>query len=337
MRFKDIREADYEGEVIRDPAHTVPPGGPPKVTPLPPQLYDKAERVIPSELKKAASLVAEHCSSAFSAAQEGNIIWRGVKGHFPDFMLADSDKGQARKSANTQNYYTLVIDNSAEWAKFPKRSRSFICSVDISNASRYGSAYAVFPYDYTKIGVCPDQDIWASFGRSSDYFGFDRFSFDLESLNSRLHKMLYAARVVKVGHKPETTFNVDADIQTLQTELEEARKTIVANGFTSAAQLFNAAADYAVALGFAFAHNMNVAEPFIKSPMLHEPNGLWKWLENGLRPGPNDFHVIPIEQFDYNYSKLGEVWFQGKAVFVRKLQVQEFLPIVQKMMNDDAS
>jgi hypothetical protein len=63
-----------------------------------------------------------------------------------------------RQSRNTENYYTLIINNSPEWSNFPKRE--IICS---TYSNRFRSSYCVFPFDGAKIGVCPTPDIWGSF------------------------------------------------------------------------------------------------------------------------------------------------------------------------------
>jgi hypothetical protein len=69
-----------------------------------------------------------------------------------------------RRSANTHNTYTMYMDNSPIWSDFPKRSHSMICSSGYY-AEDFGNLYAVFPYDNTPIGICPDFDLWESFPR----------------------------------------------------------------------------------------------------------------------------------------------------------------------------
>jgi len=68
-----------------------------------------------------------------------------------------------RVSANTYNTYTLLIDHSKKWAKYPKRSKSIICSTNSTGPNSYGEVYVVFPKDGYKFGVCPTYDMWESF------------------------------------------------------------------------------------------------------------------------------------------------------------------------------
>ena len=92
----------------------------------------------------------------------GTPIYRGLENMKERFLFVRPSKFQ-RQSANTDNYYTLLIDNSERWKKFPKRSKSLICSTDIDYASEYGTVYRVIPKVGSKIGVCSKQDIWDSF------------------------------------------------------------------------------------------------------------------------------------------------------------------------------
>lgn len=85
-----------------------------------------------------------------------------------------------RRSANTKNIYTLIIDNSPRWKDFPKRKNSIICTTSINTANDYGYTYVVIPYDGAKIGVCPNNDIWNSFYKSLGAFiNMDQFVFGL--------------------------------------------------------------------------------------------------------------------------------------------------------------
>ena len=59
------------------------------------------------------------------------------------------------------NYYTVWMDNDSKWSNFPKRGKSLICSS--YSTEFYGSPRIVVPLVNTKIGICPESDIWKSF------------------------------------------------------------------------------------------------------------------------------------------------------------------------------
>lgn len=91
-------------------------------------------------------------------------IFRAIQFFNGDFGFVDPSKGQPRMSANTANFMTLFMDNLPAWKKYPKRSKSIICSTKREEAiGRGGGKYIVFPYDNANIGVCSDRDVWMSF------------------------------------------------------------------------------------------------------------------------------------------------------------------------------
>lgn len=95
--------------------------------------------------------------------KNGSIVYRGIYDS-RDAALIVSPSNFERKSRNTSNYYTLLMDNLPAWQNYPKRSKSIICTTNLNYANDMGESYRVFPYDGSKIGVCPDDDLWASFG-----------------------------------------------------------------------------------------------------------------------------------------------------------------------------
>ena len=110
---------------------------------------------------KAEELLNTKHSKAFNSKTP---IYRGVHG-YGDYVYIDPSKAKSpRVSANTYNYYTLIMDNSNVWKKYPKRSHSLICSTDERYASDFGDGetYSIFPQNNASIGVCPGSDIWGA-------------------------------------------------------------------------------------------------------------------------------------------------------------------------------
>lgn len=116
------------------------------------------KRVI--DVEEALKLIKKYCSNM----DISKPYWRGTKDG-GDAYIIDGSKGY-RKSKDTGNYYTLLIDHFSKSGN-PLRSKSIIC---ISNpgynyAAHYaiinnGEYYAVFPYDNAKIGFVGAQDMW---------------------------------------------------------------------------------------------------------------------------------------------------------------------------------
>jgi len=136
----------------------------------------------PISQEEAFNLLEKNCKQALKSTP----IYRGVK-FVDDYFLSVNPSDFERKSANTKNYYTLLIDNSPYWKDYPKRSKSIICTTSHYRASAYGNIYRVFPYDGAKIGICPASDFWGSFINSlyGDYL--DDFNENIEYLFSILN------------------------------------------------------------------------------------------------------------------------------------------------------
>jgi hypothetical protein len=103
-----------------------------------------------------------------------------------DDYLYIKPSNHIRKSVGVKNYYTWLIDNSNEWVSYPKRSQSVIFINDYSIADTYSSSvYYVIPYNGSKIGICPSEDIWESF----DKFDLTYFIDFIDSLLLSLKKI----------------------------------------------------------------------------------------------------------------------------------------------------
>lgn len=107
------------------------------------------------------TLLEKYGSVIEPIAKGKQTIYRGMKSIGP-FGFGDGNK-MNRQSKNTENYYTLIMDNDPSWEEYPKRSKSFICSTEYSYASAFGVPYVVIPLENQEIGVCPSMDFWESF------------------------------------------------------------------------------------------------------------------------------------------------------------------------------
>lgn len=102
---------------------------------------------------------------SYVEARGDNPIYRGMK-DTGAYVLGTGNE-ISRRSANTENYYTLIVDTDPAWNNYPKRSKSFICSTSLNRSLGYGSLYVVIPLEHQSIGVCSEIDFWESFGDPS--------------------------------------------------------------------------------------------------------------------------------------------------------------------------
>lgn len=120
----------------------------------------------------------------------GGGLYRGVKSGGPDYMLVKpsqftrtSLKSNPAAGGVPYNYYTLIMDNSPYFKKYPKRSQSIICASNRSLADIYGDVYQVYPFDGSKIVECASDDIWDSFEK------LDSISANLSMLTELISKI----------------------------------------------------------------------------------------------------------------------------------------------------
>ena len=112
-------------------------------------------------------------------------IFKGINSDYSEYNYINPTIIE-RKSANTSNISTLLFDNSPYNIKYPKRSKSLICTSNYKRATLYkyfiGDVYRVIPFDGAKIAVCSNYDFWYSFRKISEYENIAKFN-DLVSLS----------------------------------------------------------------------------------------------------------------------------------------------------------
>lgn len=106
-----------------------------------------------------------------------------------------------RVSKNTLNYYTLWMDNHPDWAAYPKRSKSLICSTSLDTASGFhNKIFRVIPSNDCKIGVAHTRDLWYGFAHIRAFFrnsGLQKFkSNSMDNMVSALHSFFKLVGVV---------------------------------------------------------------------------------------------------------------------------------------------
>ncbi len=143
----------------------------------------------------AIQTIVSRCSDSYKAAVEKKaVIYRGLRGSSTETMEIDPKRGR-RRSRNTLNYYTLFMDNEGTFKDYPKRSKSVVCSTDLSKAMRYGRSYVLLPENGAKIGIVKHGDIFdvGALGHGTN----------LGSLNASIDELIqqYMISASRHGHK----------------------------------------------------------------------------------------------------------------------------------------
>lgn len=211
-------------------------------------------------------------------------IYRGIFSKSGLFYLASPDNSdRLRTSRNTSNYATLLVDNSDRWANFPKRSKSFICSLDRSYASSYGHTYVVIPKNGSKIGVCEQKDFWDCFIELNNLV---RDKFSLSSLNDLISGFGSAV----LGKQP-SEYDYDQLLQDLK-QLQLLSNPYLEKSFF---QSYNRRSD-------------PLWQYLNSAPIVEQ-------LENLLDPTTNGFRLYDTKSLPEGIDG-GEVWTEGPVLLI---------------------
>lgn len=217
------------------------------------------------------------CSEILSSKRK---IFRGVR-HLNGSFLYVEPKKHKRKSANTFNYTTLIIDNSLRWIDFPNRSQSIICSTDSFTARAYGNGYCVLPVNGSRIGVCSTQDFWFSFPEL-----YNKYSMRISNFNDEL-SAIYKQIFNQILN--------DDDIYEFKTQLANLTQFLTTNEFSTMDIHYNSSTLHG---------------------MLMDLRGkdLYKKFDEIFDPWVNNFDLMNTANF--NVSTSVEVWTDGPAYLV---------------------
>jgi hypothetical protein len=238
-------------------------------------------------------------TDAVNAFKNGNKIFRGTSSE-DNYMITDPSIGN-RVSANTLNYYTLIIDNSDSWKAYPKRSKSIICTTARAYADGYGKIYSVFPINGSKIGVCTEEDFWESFPVLKTEY--TRAGIPLDPVLGSLTQLLKGL-VDLTGKR--------SDIKTLPT----LKKT------------FDLVDTFITDKEYEHKANLNTDVLFDVMKMLDYKGHLYTSVENLLDPVKNKFKLENIRDFIVERNR--EVWTNGKSILINIHNVNDILAKLEK-------
>jgi hypothetical protein len=237
--------------------------------------------------------LAKNCKIAYKSPIK---IYRGLA-HTEELILKGDSAKSVRKSANTANYYTQLIDNILpEWQSFPKRSRSFICTTSKENAMKYGTVYRVFPIDDPMIGICPNNDFWTSFKETNfDPCGFV-YIFEKLGRITGIEASDNLSTIKRIINKVNILWK--KDIKTGNYVYDESNIATILRSFVELRQ-----------------SNPNLLEEFA-----NKFGSFTEYLQWKLNPYINKFKLAPLSSL----KSLGmdqEVWFSGPAYFIRNTEL----------------
>jgi len=248
----------------------------------------------PISKEVAMSFIQDKASDAASIyTKEGGYIYRGLQSNIESCLFNDPSKYD-RMSKNTGNFYTVLFSEILpSWKKYPKRSKSLICSSSESGASSYGNPFAVFPQNGANIGVVPARDMWGGFQNS-----IGQHRLDLEDFNRDFEFIFSELGIKSVDFSNKTT--------TLQaiSKLQEALDNIDPSKLSS--RLRNMAA-------------FDIIYPA-------KGKDLIKFFDTFLSPTKNGFQLIKVGK---PLPENKEVWTDAPCVLVPLKMLGEVIPPIK--------
>lgn len=260
-----------------------------------------------------AGNVLKNYMSAVDRLNHDAGIYRGIRNFNKTYALVKPSQVK-RKSRNTSNIYTALMDILPSWREWPKRSLSIICSSSVGYAARYsgppispdwesvGAVYCVLPKNESRIAICSADDIWNSFVVISDRWGkdsMDLFNETFETIFSQLLKfsgVLVQDDIKKFDGNQMKKFLSKADEITKET---------------------NALKDSLIYLENRYAFFITVIEDIRKYK--NEKNLTWlEYFDELLNPIDNGFTLSTIEM--YNPDSFREVWTDADCLLIRMSQ-----------------
>jgi len=268
----------------------------------------EGSRSKPIEKEEALNLIKTKCKKMFGS---GIKIYRGVDNE-DDFLFSDPRKGVERKSANTGNYYTWLMDHLSSWTEYPRRSYSLICATSKSISENFGYPFYVFPFDGAKIGVCSEEDLWGGFPKLKKYGGSD-FE-NLDDFNSYLSDMFTSMDDLLEGGDGTPRVDGPKGYQ-YHDSWEDFRNGLTKLAIHQDAGLFKS-----------FENLFDSEVPSFWQILQHRKKGeaISLFFDRIMDPKENKFKLVKAGQVN-NIPLDREVWTEGPAVLINtRLDVSKF-------------
>lgn len=267
-------------------------------------------RTKPIDADTAIPWMKKKCGKYIKGLVSGKIptIYRGIRNFTGEYGIVDPKSASERRSANTMNHTTLLVDNLPSWKRFPKRSQSIICSTNFANAQSYGPIHLVYPTDQCDIGVVPSMDMWDGFQKRmrSDIPVFNR-------LLNRVHdipdttwaemksKLIFAFNQKLVGeykrakgYWDESSFDIPWNKHSIKQTIEAMAR----NGATNGGVVNRMIQDF-------ITKQLEAVEKGNKIDII-------EFLSKEMAPFKNDFKLNSLKTSDLD----NEVWIGNAPIFV---------------------
>lgn len=264
------------------------------------ELLESSDQMDPRLVPIQANQLPNHIQEYIKLGQKQIGLFRGFRSTMlnkndANIFVGDPVIAGPRVSAATKNYYTLWLDNSPKWKKYPKRSQSFVCSTRYSMArvfSYSSDPLLVIPHDIqTMVGICPAGDFWDSFERTSQIIPPNINTLIFLSFKD----VLKLDKTLLKKSENDWSFFIKC-LDDLDNMLKTKNKELITwlSNFGDSAALY-----------------------------ILKHNSYKQALDEYYDPTHNGFELVPYPQALENKYKGAEVWLSGKCYFIDQNYLQQ--------------
>ena len=259
---------------------------------------DKNYDMKPINIKQTKLLMKTDYSEAAKSAKKGICIYRGQRDGYINSPFISTPNYRISQNANYNIYTRLLSDILPSWKEYPKRNHSFICTNNINRADDYGNIYIVLPKNGTKLGICPEEDIWDS---------FQTLPYTLNDFNIELSAFLLW--ILNTDNSDNTYNKIN-----MAKLFENGTTDEIENLFYNADKKminFLSANDYEIYYP-EMVHN-DLAEKILSN---YKDELITGTLNDMLNPETNHFNLIDIKNYSSFFADNNEIWFDNEAIFI---------------------
>jgi hypothetical protein len=243
----------------------------------------------------ANKFIQKYCTTSLHKHTQGINIYRG-RGPSTDSLIINPKQSE-RKSRNTNNIYTSLIDSSTNWKDYPRRSRSIIATINILAADAYGQTYSVFPVNGSKIGICSNNDFWLSFKYIKNRFGIRSMGDFNEKLDEFFNRLKLTIEEGTGKYIRDNISSTSPD--NINTILDKYQSALTDNVFEIMVSDYN---------------NSVLDKQLVK--YLDSGGKFREFFDEILDPVKNEFELTTIENFTLDDKYDREVWTDAISVMV---------------------
>lgn len=127
--------------------------------------------------ESAIQKISERCSESLLQAIKGTCLYFAEESDL-EFGLMRPEPMSYEEDERYQLLH-ILMENTAGWAKFPKREKSIITSTSSVPMDKKHTVFIMLPVNGTKLGICAEDDFYTSFNKIEKEFNVkDAYEFE---------------------------------------------------------------------------------------------------------------------------------------------------------------